>query len=56
MQIEGNSGQLYQCETDVCIIIYQTDYCGENNLNTGTPLIGRFLGPAKNHLNSNPSY
>ena len=24
--------------------------------NTGTPLIGRFLGPRKNRLNRNPSY
>ncbi len=23
---------------------------------TGTPLIGRFLGPRKNRLNRNPSY
>ena len=25
-------------------------------LSTGTPLIGRFLGPRKNRLNRNPSY
>ena len=27
-----------------------------NFSNTGTPLIGRFLGPRKIHLNKNPSF
>ena len=26
------------------------------NQNTGTPLIGRFLGPGKKRFNRNPSY
>ena len=31
-------------------------YGGVSNLSTGTPLIGRFLGPRKTRLNRNPSY
>ena len=29
---------------------------GFSKFDTGSPLIGRFLGPRKKHLNRNPSY
>jgi hypothetical protein len=41
----------------LCKVIHpKYNYKHSNEICTGTPLIGRFLGPRKNRLNRNPSY
>ena len=35
---------------------YNIGFVKDKFVGTGTPLIGRFLGPRKNSLNRNPSY
>ena len=42
----------YITETDTT----ELENLSHNIIDTGTPLIGRFLGPRKNRLNRNPSY
>ena len=41
---------------DICIDCGKNRIIGGYACSTGTPLIGRFLGPRKNRLNRNPSY